>query len=351
MIKTILLIAYLFCVLPLLIGECVLYTIRHDFSFRLHGLAFSYVFGYIIYLALFELTVLWQTYRSADYMPLVQSWKQIVIVVTIISIIWLAFFLFIIIIKNRTHGKKWLSFLLGGTFKKTLALTMLILTLLSVLFLVPHSMDETPELARLTIKNDCFFSINPLTGTMYAENDIYPGKIHLFFAFGSTLTGIDVTTLIHRFIPIFMIPLFVCSYVVITELLLCGDKWDQARFLLFKIIMLFYLTVLPFETHISVAVYRNIWNGTTFASSCLLPLLFGVCVDFVRKSRLHTSVLSSQETLIGIICLSLAVHLCVPYGLPICGVLLLASVIIMLFSNIRLKRLSDKAMMKGCDFS
>ena len=354
--KTIIQVSYLYGLLPLLIGLAFTCITRRYSSSRLRRGGISYVLGYLIYLALFECIVLWELKKTTSYIVLVNDWKRVILSITIISVICILIRLLSLCTKDLTSDGEAISFLSKSEIKKSpensrylLAsiITSLVLLLISVFLLFPHALDDTPELARLTISNDSFFSIDPLTGKTYASGTVFPGKIHLFYAFGSTLTGINVTTLIHRIIPVFMIPLFIMSYAVISELLFAEEKQDKKHFAFVGLVILFYVISIPFETHISVAVFRNIWNGTTLAASCFFPLLFSICLSIARYpthktvSGLTTVVLSIPESVVSIICLSLAIHLCVPYGLPICGLFVLASILVLLSSVVQQRRIRN----------
>lgn len=364
MIKSIIQVLYLYGLLPLLIGLAFTGITRRDSSSRLRKSGISYVLGYLIYLALFECIVLNESKQTASYLLLVKGWKRIILGMTVVSVICILIHIISSCIRDLKNDEKSILLLFGNSVKKpsknsryllVLSIASLILVLVSVFLLIPHALDDTPELARLTISSDSFFSIDPLTGGAYASDTVLPGKLHLFFAFGSTITGINVTTLIHRILPVFMIPLFIISYAVISDLLFVDDRQIKKRFSFVGLVMLFYIIAIPFETHISVAAFRNIWNGTTFAASCLFPLMFSICLNIARYPKLKassissTAVLSMPESIVGIICLSFAIHLCVPYGLPICGLFILVSMIILFSGVVSLRRKQNRniAMKEG----
>ncbi len=318
MIRAIILTAYLYALLPLMIGFAVASLARHRVNLPL-----MYVTGYVIYLALFELLAALEFHRNVSYTRLVRYWKLSVYVITIIAILCIVYGLF----KAKSHGKSLIM-----RFSREAVITVivtLILIGLGVLFLVPHALDDTPELARLSLAGDSFFSVNPATGSAYTDTSAYPGYLHLFWAFSSTITGIDVTTLIHIILPVFIIPFFVCTYVSIGQALfpLGENAIDRYRFV--WLVLLFYTLMIPLDSHIALTPYRNIWNGTTLAASCLLPLFVATCVKLLRfvTDNQSTPVPVLLNTLIGLLCLSLSVKLCVSYGLVLCGLFILASAI------------------------
>ena len=343
MIKAILLIVYLYGFLPLLIGAALfLLSYRTPSSSSKQGYASIYVSGYVVYLALFELLIICDTHRQESYNQLVTDWKRAILFITLISIVCLS--LGVYLFQKRKGNSQNMSDPFKGTVKNNQSLSSykhdclifilitMFLTILAILFLVPHALDDTPELARMTLSNDRFFSVDPLTGLEYAENAAYPGPIHLLYAFGSTITGIDVTTLIHLVMPLFMIPFFICCYVIIARLLFPDKKDSRDRTCFVLLVILFYLLMLPLEAHIALSPYRNIWNGTTLAGSCLFPLLCAICLVALRSLiTQHTSNSNSIQllkTLINIICLSLAIKLCVSYGVILCMIFVLSSIVI-----------------------
>lgn len=345
MIKTVLIISYLYGVLPLMIGITAVLLSKHRFSFPL-----VYTSGYVIYLAFFELLVAREESKEAPYIHFVRHWELTIYIITIAVFVCLIYYIFL---KNKKHNKAATK---AGTFhfnrldQKTLYILIasLALLFLVVFFLVPHAQDETPELARLSISSDSLFSTDPSTGTAYSETSAWPGCLHLFYAFGSTITGIDVTTLIHLIMPVFMLPFFVCSYLIIARLLYPNKEQRESRYHFIWLILIFYLLLLPLEAHIALVPYRNIWNGITLAASCLFPLFFTVCICFIRSliGKSDSSIPRTTISIISLICLSLAIQLSVRFGLIICLLFVLVSVGYNIIIYI-MKRQSDTKASKG----
>lgn len=318
MIRAFILTAYLYALLPLMIGFAVASLARHRIN-----LPSLYVTGYVIYLALFELLAALEFHRNVSYAHLVHHWKLSVYVITVIVILCIVYGIF----KAKPHGKSLIM-----RFSREAVITVIVtlfLIGLAVLFLVPHALDDTPELARLSLASDSFFSVDPATGSAYTDTSAYPGYLHLFWASGSTITGIDVTTLIHIILPVFMIPLFVCTYISISQILFSLEERASDRYRFVWLVFLFYALMIPLESHIALTPYRNIWNGTTLAASCLLPLFAAVCVKLVRfvTDNQSTPMPVLLNTLVELLCLSLSVRLCISYSLILCGLFILASAI------------------------
>ena len=320
MINALIITAYLFIVLPLIIGACITLLAKHRKRF-----SFLYVSGYTVYLALIEILMIFQGSQDTSYIHLINNWKILTLVISVFSILLMIAGL--VVARKRQCFKAILPNGITRTDLITVFFT-IILVLFSILLLVPCSQDQTPELARLTLNSNCLFSIDPNTGMEYTDPSAYPGCLFLLYALGSTLTGIDVTTLIHLFMPIVFIPFFVCCYSQIAYILFPADEQRKDRPHFVWLIMLFYLMMIPFETHLAFAPYRNIWNGITLASSCLLPLLFCICIDIIRYFGIHSikakPVFSIMELIIMIIISSLSTMLCIRFGLIIDGLLVLA---------------------------
>ena len=227
MIGMVLSIAYLYGLLPFLMGIAIFLL-----SKRRMRLSQMYVSGYSLYFALFEIIVAWETHRHASYTRFARYWEISIYILTIIVLFYISFSIIKI---KKNHGSYLQEFSFSSAFhdKKHYGLrrsngiiigSTVFLVLLSVLFLVPQAFDQTPELARLSLSNDTFFSLDPTTGLSYTDSSAFPGCLHLFYAFGSTITGINVTTLIHLIMPFFMIPLFVCTYVIIANILFPDEE-------------------------------------------------------------------------------------------------------------------------------
>ena len=336
MIKDVITIIYLYGLLPLLVGlSVVIWTGR--------SLRFSSIFaqGYVLYLAVFQLMISWAAHQQMAFSQFSKIWGVVVYLLSASTIVSVVFALFYNRKKQNISVAKRLknSRIIHNRERWITVILSLILIALSILFLVPHALDETPELARLTIMNDSFFSLNPSTATPYPDSSSCPGFIHVFYAFGAIKTGIDVTTLIHLIIPVFMIPLFVSIYFVIADLILPDAHNKKHRYHFVWLITLFYLLMLPLEAHLALSPLRNIWNGMTLAASCMIPLLFSVCLHTLRYSanNLANDTLfcpRSIPKLISLIILSLSIQLCVRFGLVISGLVIVSSLFILLFRQI-----------------
>ena len=321
MIKAFLITTYLFIILPLIIGADTTLMTKHRTSF-----SFLYVSGYAICLSFFETFMIFQGSKDNSYLQLVESWKLWIIVFSVVAICIMISSI-IISVKKRT------SIITTCPISRTNLITVVFtiaLIILSIVFFVPHSQDQTPELARLTIKSSRLFSIDPYTGAEYTNASSYPGYLFLIYALGSTLTGIDVTIFIHLFMPVIFIPFFVCCYSLIASILFPEMKQKNTRTYFVWLILLFYLLMIPFETHISFAPYRNIWNGITLASSCLLPLFASLCIDLTRhfySNHLESiSMFSVLKRIIMIIILSLSIMLCIRFGLMLAIILIVSTI-------------------------
>lgn len=346
MIKAALITTYLYVLIPLLIGAAITIFIKQKIN-----ISFAYVLGYMVFLSVFEITILVEAKRSVTYLQFVKIYWIASNVITALSLATLIIYIF----KKRITNKKTLSlehsFIHGYENYSIIVLT-ISLIVLSVIFLVPHSQDQTPELARSSLASNAFFSINPTTGKPFQNSSDYPGYLFLLFASGSTLTGIDVTVLIHLVIPVFFIPLFVCCYIIIANNLFPGKTHDRDRFHFVCLVILFYLLMLPLETHLAFVPYRNIWNGITLATSCLLPLFVSVCLAFIRNIGNRISEkedeLTITETIVYLVCIALSLQLCLPYGYILCALFILSSAVILIMKPLS-QRCTRKKEVKNHD--
>ena len=324
MIKSIVIIAYIYGLLPLLIGTAVTLMAKSPVSPPQ-----IYVSGYVIYLSLFEIMTVWGTHYHVSFALLTGHWKTIICILTILVLCCIGISIISIRKKHKSHKNPSLQFSRESFIILGLSI---LLILLAVLLLVPHPLDETPELAGMTLANDSFFSLDPSTGLPFTDSSSAPGCLHLFYAFGSTITGINATTLIHLVMPIVLLPLFVCIYLTIARILFPNEERSHDRFRFVWLTILFYLLMLPLEAHVAFAPYRNIWNGITLAASCFLPLFIAVCLDLTRhfSTGTPTPVFSIPNAIIGLIFLGAAVRLCVPYGFVLCSLFVLTDILIIL---------------------
>ena len=278
MIKATLLTVYLYGLLPFLIGVCICVL-----SNRRRRLSFAYVSGYLVYLSFFEVLVLFSIRRKDTYSKFVEKWSLLVCALSAITVLCI---ILCILLVARRSDEKFIRPIIACPCSRENRITILItitLTIVAIVFFVPHAFDDTPEFARLVLATDTLWQPANESFTFAAEKPSSLGYLYLYYAYGSTLTGIDVTTLIHLIMPLFMLPFFVCVYVQISMILLPENKHQKQRFCFVWLVMLFYLLMLPLDAHIALAPYRNIWNGITLASSCLIPLFITFCIALSRQ--------------------------------------------------------------------
>ena len=143
-----------------------------------------------------------------------------------------------------------------------------------------------------------------------------------------------------------MIPFFVCSYTMIANILFPEEEPSRDRFHFVWLILLFYTLMVPLEGHIAFAPYRNIWNGVTLAASCLLPLFVITCIKLIQLFTANSSFTRSAllNSLIGLICLALSIRLCISHGLILCGLFILATIILILVNLIHQRLLKQNSV-------
>ncbi|MBQ4361838.1 MAG: hypothetical protein II787_02845 [Lachnospiraceae bacterium] len=374
MVKGLIVILYLYGLLPLLLGAGAcslagmcpqggsaqgrLFSVR---PFRLPGgFASCCVTGWVIELALMRLMTA-AAAPDASHAAFALRWGIVCIGAGLAGLGITVFGL-----AQRRRGQS-TGFAGSGSqepHSRLIPVSAVVLILFSILFTVPHLKDMIPELSRLTLASDRFFSVNPANGASYDGAAHLPAGLHLLYTTGAALSGIDVTVLIHVIMPVFLLTFFFCTYIEAGRVLLAAsgssdagrtDSQDNpeltntspARVFFFMSAAVIYLIFTLTPVHIGLAVYRNIWNPATLGASCLYPLFFIWCLELASskagrhgKSRgLNTDGHSrnTRLTVPGIILRILrlvltiaALTLCFTYALVPCALVATAALLIAL---------------------
>ena len=325
----------LYGLLPLLIGAAATGLVR----VRGSRLAASYVAGYALLLAVFCVVALHSAQDGDPYETLYHLWPIVCIFLASGSVI--IFVLGTLLHRAAAYRQTASDIHLPPPTKRTRVLLIISICLIvfSVLLLVPGARDDTPELARLTLQTKSFFPADPTTGEAFAQSSARPGMIHLFYAVGASLSGMDPTRMLHWVMPVFMIPLYICAYCRIAWVLFPHGEDARRRFRCVILIILFFLIMTATTAHIGITPLNNSWNGVTLAASCLLPLFFAQCLRMIAlltdtgltrikpEVREKSAVIQLISGVAYLIVLAAAAALCVPTGWILCAIQAFATVL------------------------
>ena len=409
MIKGVLLTAYFYGLLPLLIGAaamtlCSVIVRATSLVSTLRSIptwspARVYVTGYVIYLAIFSFAAGRIEPVGEHYHEFAALWSVILAVLSIVSVILATPGVVMLGRKladpgttgskaaSRTTAKHGRNTSDRSSSAKTPLLTRstvlliigcLILIVISIMLLIPHTKDYTPELAQLTIRHDTIFSVNPASLQPYVPGaagdaasaggasagagsssagtgslaDTLPPLLHLFYAYGATAAGINAAALIHIGMPFFLLAFFFCVYAHAGEILLAGLKgvspsgsskrnreeaqsYYNLRNYFVAVVAAIYFLFIFTNIHIGFAVYRNIWERTTLCASCLYPLFFVWCLDLIlltTQRKGHPVQIAGR--LVSLIILTQAIGLCQRNALIPCGIIFISAIIIGVIAKI-----------------
>lgn len=122
-----------------------------------------------------------------------------------------------------------------------------VLTLISILFLLPHSADLTEQILR------GYLATGGLVDNRY-----------FLYAICMTAGGVPVTFFVRVILPICFLPLFYTTY----HYLAGGRKW------FLKFAYTIYASLVFVESQVCFEVFLNIWNPLTLGITVWLPLVY-----------------------------------------------------------------------------
>ena len=323
MIRTILTTAYLYGLLPLLLGTGAA-LVRRDERIMPAQL---YAAGWALYLCVFSLVSALAIRGGGAYHLFKAYWFRTLIALTVAGVIFCALY-----VRRLSGPRAALKPLFTMTRRDAILICAgILLILFAILFTVPHLQDEMPEYARLTLGSDQIFSIRPESGKPYYASTKVPGALHLLYAAGADLAGTDVTAFIHLAMPVFMLAFFFCCYRSIAYILFPqradGPQKDiprETKLFIFPLCAYAAYLIFTFaDVNIALAVYRNIWHTATLAAACLFPLFFACCLGLIRSR----SAAQAVKCAAALIIVAGALYSCFTYSPLLCAIVLAAAVI------------------------
>lgn len=266
-------------IVPAILGMLITFFCKTN---EKNNLLFSFVVGYLMEFATFELIYLPMYFFDCSFKLLQYVWTFLIIALVILSLLI-----------NRKRIKEIFSI----TWKKMTSLpyTFLIVLLLILLQIyVPVTYrqrvdsDDAFYLAttNTTIQTNSLFKYNGYDGVKYEKRDLRYSMsgLVIYYAVLSEIIGIHPAILEHTILPIIIIPLEFMVYALIGNKLLKKNKEKLAHFLIL-LSLIHVLGFISIFTNFTFFACRS-WQGKSLLANFIIPvtwLIYTLCIENNKK--------------------------------------------------------------------
>lgn len=280
MLKSFLIMLYEYGIFPALLG--FLWIRRGEKA----SFTKIYLRGYITMLTLFWIVAVPMIRMGKSLTELTLVWNTVSVIAIPVVILWA-------VIKKR-RVRRIMKDLLANvkTSKACLGILMatgVVATLFSMVLVLPSKEDDTTEIVAIAVDTDEMYRYAAYTKVPY---EVLPDEkamspIDMLYAVGVVNTGMKAVSMIHVFLPLFLLPLF---YSVSWQLgrYLFGSALQKCSMFVVMVIIFSSATVYT-NGFLAVGAFQNIWNATTLLATCGLPAVWiqsFEILDAVEKQKI-----------------------------------------------------------------
>ena len=268
----ILIIAYLFFIVPILMGsvEAVI------FAKEKKSVSEIITNGYLIMFAVFFCLAVILVQKEQPLSVLSKSWGMLVVVITLMGIV---------------IGRKVLKQLLSECKEfwqkeKRLLLLVVVASIVgSVAFTKPSIEDITVLIVDVSLETDSMYLVNPYSGYQAGvlDNNGARSPLEMFYATGIQLAGADSQLVIYYFLPVIQLIMFFLTVWRMSGILLEQEKQRIG----FEVVItaIYWMTTYMKKQGLVTGIFLNSWNGLTILSSIILPLAFAMVVKWIQEAE------------------------------------------------------------------
>ena len=273
---------------------------------------FSYVTGFLLTLALFEIICVPMTYARKPFTDFVFIYTVILVIIAFIVLIKKvkAFFEkggghIDLLVKQKSNDKSFYEIIYLSFFLIVVCIQIYGCLHYSVTY---SSLDDAEYLPYATdaVTNNQMYTINPATG-LYCDIDLHRAfqSFLLYFGYISKLTHISVPILAHT---VFCIIFVVMSYMVYWIMAECIFDKKENRFVFLFFLALIFMFGNYSNYSLTFRLLGPNWQGKAILACILMPLLYVIFSSLVKKMYSHKfgalimiiSVASISLTLMGV---------------------------------------------------
>lgn len=144
-------------------------------------------------------------------------------------------------------------------------------TLFSMVIVLPSKEDDTTEHVAIAVDTDEMYRYAAYTKAPYnvIPEDKASSPIDMLYAVGVLNTGMNAASMIHVFLPLFLLPFFYAVSWQVGRYLFKNDLQKCSMFVVMVII--FSSAACYTNGFLAIGALQNIWNATTLLASCGIP--------------------------------------------------------------------------------
>lgn len=290
----ILLIVYLFLIVPFLTGA-IIDAVTGTSEKRILR---AYVNGYIVMFAAFWCVAVSFLYRGCTLKKLSIVWITATIIMSVLSI-----FINRTTILQYIGNKKERKNIKDKKFFSTVIVVSILAIMFSILFVRPQ-MEQTVEIVATSVETNTAYIYQPYTGEQYLETQTEHifSPYEMLYAIPAYVGKLHPAFMIKIIIPIFFLIFFMGCYWELGGYFFHDEK-KQAIFLIFVEAIYYSPVYTDVETPVT-GIFRSCWNGSVLLSCCILPftlLQLLRFMDLVEKSRMNEQIQHSALQITGLL--------------------------------------------------
>lgn len=227
-----------------------------------------YLRGYVTMMSLFWIVAVPMIRLGRSLTELTRIWN-------LISAAAIPMIIIFVIVKKRKAARIARDLWANVRFSKkelgVLLAACVVATLFSMVLVLPSKEDDTTEHVAIAVDTDEMYRYAAYTKMPYTAvpEDKAASPIDMLYAVGVVNTGMNAASMIHVFLPLFLLPLF---YAVSWQMgrYLFGSKLQKCSMFVVMVII-FSSAVCYTRGFLAVGALQNIWNATTLLASCGIP--------------------------------------------------------------------------------
>lgn len=340
LIFQIIIIAYLFLVVPFLFG--ILETVIFRNSQKM--LSEILINGYLFMLAVFcvisviavrlqwtlqDLTKIWMIFAGIVSVTVFSlGFKQMKSFVTEVQMYWYK--------EAKTENV---------IVKSRYRILVILVVMLGVSVLLPgqSSEDCTLEIVDITVATNEMYQHDPYSGEVSntAMGEHAYSAIEMLYAVGASLTGIEIPLMLYYLIPACILIYFYMGIWNLGNQLM--DKEEKVIWFALFVAVIYWMTGYSERQSLLTGIYLNSWNGLTILSCMVMPVTFGYCMKWMKEAKEGCILINLMEIVFRIVIFVLAGQLTNAKGGFYIGLMLFVA-----FSVIGVRKGYDYVITSGC---
>lgn len=282
LIFQIMIIAYLFFVVPFLIG------VLQASAFKTRKKSVSEIFtnGYLIMLTLFWYPTVFLIMERQALSLLATVWMGITLVLCVLAIL--------VGRKQIKETCKEITLFWREKDSRFLLISIIISIVISIGFTKPDAADVTVEIVDVAIETDSMYQYDAYSGYYvgYAGKEHTMAPIEMFYAVGASLAGMEADVFVYRVLPVSVLLLFFLTIWRLGKVFF-ESKSQQIQFAQ-AMMLLYWMSTYMQGRALVTGVFLNCWNGLTILSNVILPFTLSILLTWMKGGKKEFCTMSAR---------------------------------------------------------